>query len=808
MNKLPKLGNRLALTTALAGILLSSYGGRSAYAGSCVGAAGTYACSGVADATDTTQNLAFSGAMTVTTNAGFGIDTSVTGGTAMSIYHQSGSGGLTFTDANSAPITGANTGIYAVNYGDGALNITTTGAVTGNTGAGIYAYNYRAATDLSINAQGTVAGQRNGIITASVGAGQTTITTTAAVTGANEIGITARLGKYNNVPNAVSSFKLSGKGAGSKIQGGHPTSFGTNLSINSQATVTGGEIGISAFSSGSGFLSITTTAAVTGTNEIGITATLGKYNSVGQATASSFKLSGRGAGSKIQGGHPTYGTNLSINSQAAVTGGGVGISAFNAGSGFLSITTTAAVTGTNIYGISAISFSGADLTIDASDTVTGGYTGIRVANTGSGVTTITTTAAVIGNSSEGIFAYNGSASTDLTIGASDTVTGGSIGISGINRGSGVTTITTSAAITGGTDYAINTETDLGGNSIINLNAGTIVSATSAMGIQNDAGDSAITVATGASVVGSISLGDGSDDLTFAGGDFTGVTTFDGGDDADVADAFIDTLTFAGSSGLLVAADVINWENIVIEPGSVITFDGIENLVTPSLSSTGEVNLQDGVAGDTLTLSGDFTGGGTLSLDVVADDGSSGTDLLVVEGGIISGTTVLNIANAGGAGGQTAGNGILLVQVAGSSPAGSFSMLPFTVGGFNYQLVQVGQNWYLQSTHLTYPVTEIASPAAGGSVSCTPNPVDHGSSASCTAVANSGYTFVDWSGDCTGAGAGACDLTNVTVDQSVTANFTGDILEPVAIPTIGQWGTGLLAFLLGGMGWHRLRRRAG
>jgi hypothetical protein len=69
---------------------------------------------------------------------------------------------------------------------------------------------------------------------------------------------------------------------------------------------------------------------------------------------------------------------------------------------------------------------------------------------------------------------------------------------------------------------------------------------------------------------------------------------------------------------------------------------------------------------------------------------------------------------------------------------------------------------------SYAITAMASPAAGGSVSCSPNPVGHGGSSTCTASANPGYTFAAFSGDCTGA---TCTLTNVTGPRSVTANFT-------------------------------------
>ncbi|WP_422845229.1 DUF1566 domain-containing protein [Acidovorax sp. M2(2025)] len=70
---------------------------------------------------------------------------------------------------------------------------------------------------------------------------------------------------------------------------------------------------------------------------------------------------------------------------------------------------------------------------------------------------------------------------------------------------------------------------------------------------------------------------------------------------------------------------------------------------------------------------------------------------------------------------------------------------------------------------SYTVTTTANPAAGGSVHCTPNPVTHGSSSTCTATPSAGFTFSGWSGDC--SGTGACDLGNVTSAKNVTAGFT-------------------------------------
>jgi hypothetical protein len=69
---------------------------------------------------------------------------------------------------------------------------------------------------------------------------------------------------------------------------------------------------------------------------------------------------------------------------------------------------------------------------------------------------------------------------------------------------------------------------------------------------------------------------------------------------------------------------------------------------------------------------------------------------------------------------------------------------------------------------TYAITTTASPLAGGSVSCSPNPVLYGGTSSCTATPSSGYTFSTFSGDCAGA---TCILSNVTAAKSVTANYT-------------------------------------
>ncbi|MBK1643016.1 hypothetical protein CKO12_14330, partial [Chromatium okenii] len=68
----------------------------------------------------------------------------------------------------------------------------------------------------------------------------------------------------------------------------------------------------------------------------------------------------------------------------------------------------------------------------------------------------------------------------------------------------------------------------------------------------------------------------------------------------------------------------------------------------------------------------------------------------------------------------------------------------------------------------YSITATANPVAGGTINCTPNPVTAGDSANCIVTANVGYVFTNFTGACTGT---TCELTNVSADKTVTANFT-------------------------------------
>jgi hypothetical protein len=102
---------------------------------------------------------------------------------------------------------------------------------------------------------------------------------------------------------------------------------------------------------------------------------------------------------------------------------------------------------------------------------------------------------------------------------------------------------------------------------------------------------------------------------------------------------------------------------------------------------------------------------------------------------------------------------------------------------------------------TYPIHIAAS--TGGDVVCSPNPVPHGSNATCTATAHTGYRFTGWGGSCSG-NTSPCTLTNVTAATSVSAQFAPASAQ--AIPTLGEWAMLLLTGLMGLGAMVALRRR--
>ncbi|SMR84129.1 outer membrane autotransporter barrel domain-containing protein [Aliiroseovarius halocynthiae] len=473
-------------------------------------------------------------------------------------------------------------------------------------------------------------------------------------------------------------------------------SNGTDMTISAHNVDSdGGGISAGSNGAGSGSITITTTGTVTADSDTGIRASLNNYN----------------------------GQDVTV-SAVDVTAGAFGIIAENYGTGSVNVTTTGAVSGAYGMGIRATDYLGygENMTVTAND-VSGSTYGIYVGAPGSGAITVTSTGTVSGGTGAGISAsgyYNATGETtgtDMTITAVN-VSGGTDGITALHDGSGDAQITVTGTVTGGSGSGIRVrnvdsapaDSHVVGAATIVLNAGANVSSSSGQAITNDDGDSTTTVNSGAVVAGSIVLGGGADNLTFSGGDFSAVTTLDGGADTD-------TLTFSGSSGALAGAGVTGWEDVVVGNGATISFSdnmlsatrlsvsggGTLNAMgglnlTGNLSNGGTINAQDGATGDSISVSGNFVGSGSVMIDV--DFATDTSDTLVIGGDVSGGSTSIQIADVSS--GVSSGNDVLVVEVQGTTAEGDFQLAggAFASGAFSYDLVLDGAQYLLRGVGLS------------------------------------------------------------------------------------------------------------
>lgn len=273
-------------------------------------------------------------------------------------------------------------GIRAYNSGDGATDITATGAVSGTGSDGIFAFNNTAATGgLTIDAV-AVSGGKYGIYAENQGTGVASITAKGDVMGTGYTGIAAVNGiatfnpdgtiasvaaSLNATDLTVDAAAVSGSHHGiyAYNTGIHVTNAGGTTSLTVDAAAVEGFTGIYARNSGTGATSITTTGAVTGIAGPGIDVA-------------------------------NYGTDLTVDAMA-VSGDNTGLAAFNFGTGATKVTAKGAATGTFGAGIQVRTgtTTTGGVTIDAA-AASGGQFGILAENNGAGATTITATGTVEG----------------------------------------------------------------------------------------------------------------------------------------------------------------------------------------------------------------------------------------------------------------------------------------------------------------------------------------------------------------------------------------------------------------------------
>lgn len=168
-------------------------------------------------------------------------------------------------------------------------------------------------------------------------------------------------------------------------------------------------------------------------------------------------------------------------------------------------------------------------------------------------------------------------------------------------------------------------------------------------------------------------------------------------------------TEAGSTSNLSLSDNSKWN--VTGNSNITELTNTDSLIQFSAPDSGTYK--------TLTV-GNYTGNaGQIGLNTYLDTDGSPSDRLIIDGGTASGSSRLLIANAGGQGALTTGNGILVVDTVndGTTSAGAFHLVaPVVAGPYEYSLYRSSvdasgeENWYLRSEITPVPPTPPNPPA--------------------------------------------------------------------------------------------------
>ncbi len=494
----------------------------------------------------------------------------------------------------STTITGALDGIYAENF-SGSLTINALGTTIGQGDDGIIARNGPGSTDLIITSN-VAEGGVNGIVSANLGIGALTVTSTGSTTGTVGNGIFAFLANPNGTDLTVNALDATGGENGISARndgtgavtvtstgiasGGSADGIyafnsanGAGLSV-AAATSTGGQNGITASNFGGGLLTVTSTSMASGSDGLGIAA----FNS--------------------------NGSGITVTA-ASANGGQSGINATNFGGGATMVTASGTVSGTALNGIDAQnSASASNLSIIAADT-SGGENGIYASNSGSGLLTVSSTGSATGTDGSGIEAFNSANGTSLSVTAAD-VTGGIDGIAVRQEGTGAVEITTTGTVAGGTGNAITAVTT--GSSMTVNNSGTLESGA---GFALIASGGVTDFTNSGMINGRVELSAFDDGLVNSG-------TFNTTADSDFGTG-TDMFTNEGMVGV----------------GGTIAFNGLEQFI-----NNGLIEMRNDTVGNSLTIPGDYTGSadGSFGVDVSFDDLGAADRLIVI--GAASGSTAL------------------------------------------------------------------------------------------------------------------------------------------------------------------------
>jgi len=283
--------------------------------------------------------------------------------------------------------------------------------------------------------------------------------------------------------------------------------------------------------------------------------------------------------------------------------------------------------------------------------------------------------------------------------------------SSVTAGAGADTITLAGAtISGGINGG-------DGNNIIALNSGTASSVSTGSGadiitlagatingaINSGAGNDIINLISG-KVTGGVNAGAGADTVNVAGATFTlGNTKLDGG-----AAGEGNTLNLNNVNQTLITpqSNLVNWDTVNVK-NSTLTVSGGDSLKAADVNLVDSafvahngftvdgnlsldrsmIDMQNGVAGSTFNVSGNYKAigtGNTLKID--ADFAANQADELKV-GGTISGVTNLNVKDVTPVAATATGKDVLVAQAGVKADASNFKLVggPIVNGIWDYDL---------------------------------------------------------------------------------------------------------------------------
>ena len=583
----------------------------------------------------------------------------------------------TITITNAAKINSGYIGIGAFTYGKGGdITITNSAAITSGNGHGDGSDGIKAVANGS---NSTLSITNSGAIDTSAG-------------GTDSIGIEAINGPLSTGASNM-NISVTNTGnikAGKDSEGIFARSYGAgsvvtvdnsgNIQTSSSTSAKGDSTGIFADVTGDNSqVNVTNSGAITtsGKSAAGISAIANYYGvsngtiivpSNGGSVVVNNKAGGTitttgsdalgifaQAGSKKPQGQDANADNggtVDVTNAAAINSGSHGIGAYTYGTdGTVTVTNSGKIFSTNGNGIYAKSNSD-----DSSVIIT------NSASLGSG------------NGTAAIAAYSSGANSGITIG----ITGASSVIRG-NSGFGVIAEATgdasSVVITSGADiYG-----KLGGikvnstdGSTVNISAGGYVGAENDLAIESTAGT--VEINNSGDIFGRVVLsGNGNVMNINDGGLFRAITDSN----------------FGAAGGTLNNSGTIN------ASGGSVSFLGLASFVNGSTGSgAGLTTMIDGVAGDKLTTSGNFTGQGNSLLGVDVNFATSSADTLT-SGGNASGHTELVVNVVGGGAPNVF---VPVVTVTGTTLASDFELAgPVQGGFFTYGLFLQGHTHGLEST---------------------------------------------------------------------------------------------------------------